>query len=131
MKSKEIGGIIKFKNYVVDAVEFRNNPDFEGKEATIQFEPSVDFDIDGNDMLVVLTVDIFKDAIKHNYPFEMFIRVVGFFQTSSNDQIEEYKTNAVAILFPYVRSIVSTYTASANVNPLILPTVNINKLLKE
>ena len=69
MKSKEIGGIIKFKNYVVDAVEFRNNPDFEGKEATIQFEPSVDFDIDGNDMLVVLTVDIFKDAIKHNYPF--------------------------------------------------------------
>lgn len=124
-------GIIKFKEYVVDFVKFKNNPNFEGEEVSLQFEPSVDFRIEENNMLVALTIDIFKEAVKYNYPFEMSVKVIGFFQTLSENHIESYKANAVAILFPYVRSIISTYTAVANVNPLILPTVNINKMLKK
>lgn len=126
---KEIKSELRFVNYIVDSVEFKNNPGFEGEETQLDFKPSVEFDIDDNDLLVLLTVDVFKDAEKNNYPFEMSVSVVGYFKLTTEENIEKYKANAVAVLFPYVRSIISTYTAAANVNPLILPTVNINKML--
>lgn len=45
-------------------------------------------------------------------------------------QKEELTTkNTVAILFPYIRALVSNYTANANVPPLILPPINVSKIL--
>lgn len=41
------------------------------------------------------------------------------------------EANAIAILFPYIRAIVSTYTAHANIVPVILPPMNINAYLKK
>lgn len=128
---KDIKSNLRFEHYIVDYVEFKNNPEFEGEEATLQFEPIAEFNVEKEDLLVFLTINVFKDAVKHNYPFEMSVRVVGYFTLSGQEEIEKYKANAVAVLFPYVRSIISTYTALANVNPLILPTVNINKMLLE
>ena len=66
------------------------------------------------------------------YPFEMSVEIEGYFKGNLEDKdqdIAQYSKNAVAILFPYVRALVSTFTANANVTPLILPTVNVNKLL--
>ena len=62
----------------------------------------------------------------------MEMEVVGFFSISnvSEEQIENFKPNAVAILFPYVRALISSYTANANVTPLILPPINVNQLLR-
>lgn len=128
---KDIRSNLKFEHYIVDYVEFKNNPDFEGEEATLEFNPRAEFNVDGKELLVFLTIDVFPEAIKRNYPFEMSVCVVGYFTISDEENIEKYKTNAVAVLFPYVRSIISTYTALANVNPLILPTVNINRMLAE
>lgn len=128
---KEIKSNLRFENYIVDYVEFKNNPDFEGEETSLEFEPEVEFHVEDNELLVFLTINVFKDAAKHNYPFEMRVSVVGYFVISEQEDIEKYKVNAVAVLFPYIRSIISTYTAVANVNPLILPTVNINKMLSE
>lgn len=128
---KDIKSNLKFEHYIVDYIEFKNNPDFEGEETSLEFIPKVEFDVENNDLLVFLTLDIFPEAIRHNYPFEMRVCVVGYFTISDQENIEKYKTNAVAVLFPYVRSIISTYTALANVNPLILPTININKMLSE
>jgi len=127
---KEIKSAFRFVNYSVDSVEFRNNPNFEGEETALEFKPSVEFDVENNDLLVLLTVEIFSEAEKNNYPFEMKVSVVGYFKITTDEDVEKYKTNAVAVLFPYVRAIISTYTAAANVNPLILPTVNINKMLE-
>lgn len=126
---KDISGAIKFKNYIVDSIKFQNNPEFNKKEVQVQFEPSVDFNITDNNMLVYLKLDVFKDAYSNNYPFELSVKVVGLFEMTSQECLEKYKANAVAILFPYVRSIISTCTSSANIPALILPTVNINKML--
>ena len=128
---KDIKSVLRFQNYVVDFVEFRNNPEFEGTETEIQFKPSVDFHVENNELLVFLRIDVFEDAIKHNFPFEMSVQVVGFFEIEGDEDIQKYKANAVAVLFPYVRAIISTYTAAANVNPMVLPTININKMLQE
>lgn len=128
---KEIKSELRFVNYIVDSVEFKNNPNFEGEETSLDFKPSVEFDVEGNDLLVMLTVGVFNEAEKNDYPFEMKVTVVGYFKLTTDENVEKYKANAVAVLFPYVRSIISTYTAAANINPLILPTVNINKMLED
>lgn len=60
--------------------------------------------------------------------------VEGYFESNfdqQEDKISQYGKNAVAILFPYVRALVSSFTSNANVTPLILPTVNVNRLLEQ
>jgi len=100
----------------------------------IKFDMDADYhiDIEEGNMQIVLKAYIFNDEERTKYPFSMEIEVVGFFSMSntSDEQIERFKPNAVAILFPYVRAIVSSYTANANVAPLILPPINVNQLLK-
>ena len=33
--------------------------------------------------------------------------------------------NCLAILFPYLRALISSYTALANVSPILIPAINI------
>lgn len=108
MGGNKINSILRFDNYIVDRAVFKNNPKFEGDEIDIQFdiEPQFQISEEKDSMIVVLEVDIFKDAIQNNYPFKM---------------------NAVAILYPYIRSLVTSFTANSNITPLILPTINVNK----
>ena len=97
----------------------------------IKMEVEVTSD-DNEHMRIRLIIHIFDEAIKNRYPFEMKVVVVGYFSigVEKDNDIAHYQANAIAILYPYIRAIVSTYTASANVTPLILPTVNVNKFLK-
>ncbi len=36
--------------------------------------------------------------------------------------------NSIAIIFPYIRAFATALTAMANVNPIILPTMNLSSL---
>lgn len=127
-------GVITFVDYKVNNVEFRNNDDYNGEEVDIDFDVSAQFHIsdDGEEMIVVLNANIFEPKEGKLYPFKMSVEIEGYFKGNLEDKdqdIGQYGKNAVAILFPYVRALVSTFTANANVTPLILPTVNVNKLL--
>lgn len=42
-----------------------------------------------------------------------------------------FYANSIAIIFPYVRAFISTVTLQANVNPIILPTLNLSSLKDE
>lgn len=44
---------------------------------------------------------------------------------------EKFLSNAMAILYPYIRAIVSSYTSLANIPPLTLPTINMQKYLED
>ena len=59
--------------------------------------------------------------------------VSGFCEISEDCEIKEdlLKTNAVAILFPYVRSELTLLTAQPETTPIVLPTLNINALLNQ
>ena len=59
----------------------------------------------------------------------MNLEMTGFFETE-NGESDKFIKNAIAILYPYVRALISTYTANANINPLILPAINVNKLIE-
>ncbi|KJJ65426.1 protein-export chaperone SecB [Clostridium sp. FS41] len=127
-------GIIRFEKYEVEEIQFKLNSAYEEEEVNIDIKMEVEATSDDSNehMRIRLIVHIFDEAIKNKYPFEMKVIVVGYFSigVEKNNNIDHYQANAVAILYPYIRAIVSTYTASANVTPLILPTVNVNKFLK-
>ena len=45
--------------------------------------------------------------------------------------IKKFESNAIAIMFPYLRAIISTYTVNANVAPVLLPAMNINEYFRK
>lgn len=127
-------GVITFLDYRVNNIEFRNNDDYNGEEVDIDFDVAADYHVsdDGKELIVILSTDIFPPKEGKVYPFRMFVEIEGYFKSNFNDKernIIQYEKNAVAILFPYVRALISTFTANVNVTPLILPTVNVNKLI--
>jgi len=82
---------------------------------------------------VTLNVEIFKNALERNYPFNMNISVTGYFEIDGTAEKQKQglaEVNAVAILFPYIRALVTTFTANSNINPLILPPINIVKMIE-
>lgn len=124
--------ILKFNNYIVDEIRYKTNNEFkdseEGTSIDINIVPKID--IKDNNLNITLITNIFNNAVENNYPFEMKIDITGYFSTEG-DSPDKFLRNAIAILYPYVRSIVSTYTASANITPLILPAINVNKLIED
>lgn len=129
-------GVITFLDYKVNRIEFTNNDEYNGEEVDIDFDVAAEFHVleDGENMVVVLKTAIFAPKEEKIYPFNMNVEIEGYFKSNfevKEDEIRQYSKNAVAILFPYVRALVSSFTANANVTPLILPTVNVNKMLDE
>lgn len=131
----KIESVVRFEQYIVRKVEFEYNFLCEESDEGID----IDFDIDAdfkinnekNEMLTILKLNIFDNPIENNYPFTMSMELLGVFSMSASieENIEMYKENTLAILFPYARALVSSYTANANVTPLILPAININKFM--
>lgn len=56
----------------------------------------------------------------------------GFKKGTRFDEIPKFFfPNSIAIIFPYIRSFISTLTLQANIPPLILPTMNLMPLQQE
>lgn len=124
--------VLKFIRYEVNEIYFKKNVNFqlneEGTPIDLKIKPIIN--INDNNMNVTLQIIIFENAEQNNKPFEMKVNLTGYFITEGSNP-EVFKANAIAILYPYVRAIVSTYTANANITPLVLPIINVNKLVKD
>ena len=124
-------GAIKFLDYRVSKVEFYlNKTEKQSNELNVEGSSDKEVDKELKNMLVELNVEI---GDKDESPFFMSICLEGLFELSQDYldyDINLFYSNALSILYPYVRAIVSTYTAGANIKPVILPTINIKKMLK-
>ena len=118
-----------FNKYIVKNVLFEYNENFKERPVEIEFKIDKNIRYDKNKMTVDLNVEIFEKEEK--YTFYMKVSIRGFFTIENNEEEINFEPNAIAILYPYVRAIVSTYTANANITPLMLPTINVNKLIKD
>lgn len=127
--------LLRFKNYVVDSIEFKSNFDFSGDDKKLDFEINSDYEFNDNTFVLSLEMEIFPDAEKNDYPFNMKVGMIGLFevdsQASEQDKINFAEKNSIAILFPYLRSLVSIYTMNANVGTTILPPINVIKYLQD
>lgn len=76
--------------------------------------------------LVEVTLKIDVNSQNESLKFSLIIK--GGFKADadmSDNMFEKMsKINAPAILYPFARAIITSYTAQANVTPIILPTVN-------
>ena len=129
---EKLESVLRFDKYIVDEVVFKTNPEFNPTDDKLKINFSIKKDVkhkDNGQVVVSLQVNIFEKANEKNYPFEMMVQLRGFFTMS--DPTINLDSNAIAILYPYIRSIVSVYTSSINVPPLILPVINVNALIEQ
>ncbi len=128
---ENLKSVLIFEKYIVDKVEFIRNKNCDLDQRTkVNFSVSKSVKKIEDKMEVTIETKIFEHAEENNYPFEMNVQITGFFAVENESKLN-LEPNAIAILYPYIRAIVSTYTASANVNALILPPINVNKLFDE
>lgn len=130
--------VIDFKNYRIIKMYYERNKSFKnidnGKN-TISPQFSVHINDSSKDKVIIqLSVKIDEN----NVPFKLEVSLEGMFAYNSDEDATNigkevfFSRNAVAILFPYLRSCVSSLTNLSNENrALILPTMNIVELLKK
>jgi preprotein translocase subunit SecB len=138
--NNDVHSSLKFLNYDVDNILFEKNKKFnqEKVKMDISLKKDINFvekESDGSENYSVsLEINIFEDPIENNFPFSLFIKMTGYFNVITKDENmkeELINLNSVSILFPYLRSLVSTITANSNISSLIIPPLNINKLIDE
>jgi preprotein translocase subunit SecB len=130
---------LKFSNYAVNEIHFNLNSAYtknESNQVPISFDmdKSITYDEAENSALLTLNVRIFENAKGNNYPFQFNVITTGYFQVANiHDQKERnlVETNAIAILFPYIRALITSFTANANIPPLILPPINVVKFMQD
>lgn len=138
---KELISTFKFLNYVLSDIDFKINKEVHFNKTT-DFEVDLGFGIDigiqaddPNQVLLSVTVDIFRNYIEEGYPFYLHFVVDAFFEIengmSENDVINFCKTSGMPILFPYIRAAVTDITKTANIEPLVLPLINIRKIAED
>lgn len=134
MAKEKNNGVISFVDYRVLKTDFILNTDFEesGEPIDIEFDLGHNNEIIDDQMYVTLALKLFENSKEKNYPFEMNIVMEGIFiREDETVNFKEFLPNAMAIMFPYIRAMISTITANSNVTSLILPTINIVQYLKE
>ncbi|MEY8600630.1 protein-export chaperone SecB [Staphylococcus shinii] len=122
--------MLKFSNYEVEETRFRK--DLNATQNSDELSPTVECNImrkkdNENEMAIRLSIEIGEDNQESS--LYVFAKVVGFFE--QEDEGLDLSANAVAILFPYVRSLVSDLTSKGSDDPIILPPINVNTLLEK
>ncbi len=138
----DIKANLRFNNYQVNYMHFERDYTYDGGdiEANININKNIEF-FENRKIAVTLDVEVFPKEINKVYPFNLKISCTGYFEhrlesnNTDGDISEEVRNlaniNAVAILFPYIRAMISTYTTIANIPPFILPPINVLNLFKE
>ena len=125
--------VLKFNKYDVNKIIFIKNAkfrkeEFNGLDLNIDTNFNYPKDTEDNSFTVNLKIELGKDAEKNNYPFNIVAEITGFFELDKSelDRMKQFaEINAVSILFPYIRSLITTITANANIPPVVLPPMNI------
>ncbi|MBR5404160.1 MAG: protein-export chaperone SecB [Bacteroidales bacterium] len=116
-------------NYKFDQV-FLNLEDLNANTTfAIDFKPSGVFYDEKKTYELIFLFSAVDSASKKEMISIRCKALYSFKEVNSLDDIPSFfYNNAIAILFPYVRAFVSTVTLQANIQPLVLPTLNLSDL---
>lgn len=127
---------LTLKNYIVKTMSFSINENFRfNQNITIDINPEFKRQIrkvDDDTAIVNLGFRINNE--NNELPFSIDIDIEGLFHLKNWEdpkQVPLITSNTIAILFPYLRTLVSMITANANVSPYVLPVMNISALFDE
>lgn len=132
-----MAGLI-FDDYYLEEASYKKNKDWSS-ENTVNLSTTFTCEIDIRNSFEA-DVSLFAkigDVETGGAPFEVNARIVGKFKYNEEDSdeiaFESYLSeNAIAILFPYLRGVVSDISSKSNEFPtIVLPVVNVVKLLSD
>ncbi|MDT2824860.1 protein-export chaperone SecB [Vagococcus lutrae] len=133
---------INFKNYFFDELTYKFNINFDSensKELDVSHSFASTVEIFEKEAFVRLIVEL-GDVENVNCPFSAKVSLVGLFEythdsSETKDKLlvkELLSNNSIAILYPYIRNIVSDLTLQANQFPAyILPVINVVQMMKD
>lgn len=127
--------VFNFLGYRVTNIIYDCAPGFEFPEETMQY--SFNFSkalmlLSEHDIQENLCVNIFysEEGEFDTAQYKLSVELAGRFVCNEPWQ-KKWEANVLAILFPYLRSIVSTLTSLSGREPIVLPTVNVASLFEE
>lgn len=122
---------IKMLDFYFSEIKFNNNK--RTPETTnIKCQNRVEYHFDETDKTLV-TVKLNTELNSDNNSISLSVSAVGVFSIPLEIEARDCicKTNTVAIMFPFVRSEITLITAQPGLMPIMLPPIDINKLVKD
>jgi preprotein translocase subunit SecB len=132
--------VLEFDNYYIDEFVFKKNENFtKDQDQKIDVDLNFEFDTvrNKNNFKRIVTCYIFdQNYVENNKPFYLKLKINGLFSLADYEENnrkhrEIIKKNTLAILFPYIRSIISHMTLEMQVGPVQMPPMNINHFFDE
>ncbi|WP_425622473.1 protein-export chaperone SecB [Brevibacillus borstelensis] len=130
---------LQFKDYYVIETQYKTDP-FLPKIPDEKIVPSFSYDISPCDeqsdsAYIELGIEIGDSELMHS-SYYVYARILGYFSLTGDisdpkERDTYFRINAVAILYPYLRSLISDLTSRGTESPIILPTMNIQKMMLE
>lgn len=126
-------GVISFREYRVFKMDYNCEPGFNPKvreEGKLRFSFAYgSADLPNGIVQVNFLVDIIsaeEDSDPEHAPFRVSVEMGGKFSMADGSEWNHrYDANAIAILYPYARALVSSVSAQTGIDPIILPTINV------
>ncbi|MBR0501933.1 MAG: protein-export chaperone SecB [Paludibacteraceae bacterium] len=118
----------RFKGYKIVESHISTNPEEEASQnLNVEFEQTIGVNEEGHNMRLEMIANINDE----NKMLVIKVKALGFFEFDSDLNPEEkeifFRTNAPAILFPYLRAYITTLSSLSGVKPVILPTLNMSQ----
>ncbi|WP_271294666.1 protein-export chaperone SecB [Weissella confusa] len=129
--------VINFLDYQLTGLKYEKNYDFlEREDGNVGYEPVFNYSVSNTDYekkLYEVKVSVGINATE--FPFVVSVDLVAQFNFDSenpDDNFEDFLPNALAIVFPYLRSAVSQLSLMSNeYSALQFPTVNLYQLIQQ
>ena len=130
--------VIEFIDYRMKEISYKRNKNFDSNSelhVNNNFEFSFELDKEMASVIIKLTAGELDDE---RAPFKIVGEIEGRFRYSSDEDTENIgiekllASNCTAILYPYLRSAISSISTIGNEFPTyILPTINVSQLLED
>ena len=118
---------ISFIGYRVADIVYHCAPGFEFPEGkvsyTFNFQKNTEI-LSDKEIQENLTVNVYYPEDENDTKLKLSITMAGRFNCSEKWD-DKWEANILAIMFPYLRGLVSMITSNSGREPIILPTVNL------
>lgn len=118
-------------SYSMNHIKAEPNTRFEIKP---QFSRTIR-QVKENEKIWFVTMEVKVESTeKEPKPFNLKVRLVGMFEAEDVNTVEDKKVLAIStteIIYPYLRAAVSSLTANAFINPMMLPVIPAGTMFPE
>lgn len=131
--------VLNFNGYRINYSNYSRNENFSSQNPNLQLNQNLNVEMSHDESSAEIRLIVSIGSLdKGNQPFKIITSLSGFFTYESDEDenetgIEEtLKVNGTAILYPYLRNIISTLTNMSGEFPgYNMPTINVYAMLKE